>query len=144
MDFKTSFTVMGDPVAKPRQTHKDRWKPSPGVQRYRDWADECRVECTGAPDKKVEGDFLGVIAIAHFALSESWSQKKKDAHYGRLHRQRPDNDNILKSVQDALFEEDSQIAWGQCIKMWVEKDAEPHTDIYILGVAFLPPVAKKK
>ena len=37
---------------------------------------------------------------------------------GRIHRAKPDRDNIDKSVLDALMQEDSGVACGLMIKRW--------------------------
>ena len=53
-------------------------------------------------------------------IPKSWSQKKTGNQLGKLHAQRPDLDNLVKSVKDALqgkaYHDDSQIA-----DMWAEK-----------------------
>jgi len=37
---------------------------------------------------------------------------------GKPHQVRPDRDNIDKGIMDALFEEDSRVAFGQQSKRW--------------------------
>lgn len=46
--------------------------------------------------------------VATFAPAKSWSQKKRDASYGRHHTQTPDTDNVVKAVSDGL----NRVAWG--------------------------------
>jgi Holliday junction resolvase RusA-like endonuclease len=59
---------------------------------------------------------------AVFALPESWSRKKKDAHINRPHTQRPDADNIAKAIKDGMnriaWADDSQVAEMTVTKHW--------------------------
>ena len=106
------FTVQGEPMGKPRMTRSDKWKKRDCVVRYRAWADEIRAACTadlkGAIEVKVE---------AYFSLPKC-SQRKQEAMKGVPKRTRPDADNILKAVCDALFQEDGAIASMSCKKFW--------------------------
>ena len=129
----TSFTVPGV-CPKPRETQRDRWNPSESVLRWRTWAGQARSIATGDPMKKIDSKgFFGILVIAHLSLPDSWSQKKKDQHAGRIHQQRPDSDNILKGVLDACFAEDALISWVQLIKLWCEDQGESRCDIFLLG-----------
>jgi Holliday junction resolvase RusA-like endonuclease len=99
------------PVPKPRQTQSDKWKKRPCVMRYRAFADEVRL-------KKVKfgnGDSL----IFGLPMPRSWSAKKKALIEGTPHTQKPDIDNLLKALLDALYGNDSHI-WhiGGLKKFW--------------------------
>jgi Holliday junction resolvase RusA-like endonuclease len=63
---------------------------------------------------------------ATFKPADSWSAKKRNASLGRPHVQKPDLDNLVKGVSDALnriaFADDSQIAEVTCSKEWGECD----------------------
>ena len=105
-----SFTVLGAPVPKPRQTRSDRWKKRPSVMRYRAWADEARRVHNEATRKQFpEVRFLGeirygrIMAVAFFKMPGSWNAATKAKMKGQPHTLRPDADNILKSVGDSLF-----------------------------------------
>jgi len=136
----TSFTIMGEPVAKPRMTKSDKWKKRDCVVRYRLWADEARLAATGSPLARVEADVIAIHVYAHVLMPESWSPEKKEAHAGRIHRSTSDSDNILKSVMDALFVEDKKIALVQCLKLWCRKEDEPRIDVFFLVLVDWPPV----
>ncbi len=90
------------PVPKPRQTRADKWQKRPAVIRYRAFADELRYKA-------------GKIDLNHHSLTfglpmpKSWSEKKKQAMDGQPHTQKPDLDNLLKAVGDALNTDDSGI-----------------------------------
>lgn len=109
-------------------TRSDKWQKRPCVVRYWEWCDKARKAAEGMVDP------LLIHAYAHIELPESWSEKKKEEHYGRLHRQRPDSDNLAKSLMDALLKEDSSVAQIQVTKLWCEKDAEERIDVFLLAV----------
>lgn len=54
-------------------------------------------------------------------MPKSWSQKKKNAHRGLPHRQKPDIDNLCKALLDAIFKDDCHIASIQLYKHWHDK-----------------------
>lgn len=98
-------------MGKPRQTQSDRWKQRPVVMRYRAFADELRL--------KYREDLPDSVHLTFYlAMPKSWSQKKRDAMRGTPHQQKPDFDNLAKSVADALREDDSTV-WRCLIeKYW--------------------------
>jgi Holliday junction resolvase RusA-like endonuclease len=63
-----------------------------------------------------------VEVIAYFAIPKSWSKKKAAAHLGQPHCQKPDGDNILKAVKDALnriaWADDGQVYDARVRKVW--------------------------
>jgi len=72
------------------------------------------------------GLFVGAVEVsivAWFSMPSSWSKKKRREHEGRWHTQKPDADNIAKSVLDALKEhwaDDCQVCWLTVRKRWVQ------------------------
>lgn len=110
----TPIIIPGEPVAKPRQTKRDIWKPRPRVLKYRAWADKARAFCVG----RVPDDPERLVVVAYLPIPKSWTGKKKLAMRGQPHRQVPDSDNIIKAVCDALWKQDSGI-WDEHIqKFW--------------------------
>lgn len=67
-----------------------------------------------------------LTVLATFKPPESWSKKKRAEHMGGYHTQKPDSDNLGKSICDGLnriaFADDSQIAEIHCRKMWGENE----------------------
>jgi Holliday junction resolvase RusA-like endonuclease len=63
-----------------------------------------------------------VTIWATFEPAPSWSKKKTAEHLGRYHTQKPDLDNIEKSILDGLngiaFKDDSQVADVSKRKVW--------------------------
>lgn len=64
--------------------------------------------------------------VATFAPPPSWSGKKRAAHMGQPHTQKPDLDNIGKAICDGLnrvaFADDSQVCAVQWSKTWGEDE----------------------
>lgn len=98
------------PTPKPRMTRSDKWNKRPCVIAYRSFKDSCRMLGIKLPvDSKV---------IFHIAVPKSWSQNKKAAHIGLPHLQRPDCDNLVKGLWDALFTEDGHMWRINAEKRW--------------------------
>lgn len=104
------------PVPKPRQTRADVWKKRPSVLRYRAFADEARRLGVSV----MNGDRI----TFHIAMPASWSKAKRAATRGQPHQQRPDLDNMLKALMDAVLPEDCSI-WllGSVQKRWADSGA---------------------
>lgn len=98
------------PVAKPRMTRSDRWKQRPCVIRYWDFCDKCR-------DLEVainNHDHVYFIV----PMPKSWSKKKKESMNLKPHEQKPDIDNFLKALLDAIYKDDSHIYDISVTKLW--------------------------
>lgn len=109
--------VFIDPIGKPRMTQRDKWQRRPCVMRYRAFCDKLRqlfvTQKISLPDA-----FQIRFTIE---MPASWSKKKRTEMNGRPHQTKPDLDNMLKAVCDALREDDSPIhawtatkVWGKC------------------------------
>jgi Holliday junction resolvase RusA-like endonuclease len=96
------------PMAKPRQTQSDRWKQRPVVVRYRAWCDEVR--------RQMDGRALPEAFWATFHLPIAKS--RRGLAEGDRHTQKPDADNLLKALMDALLEDDSGVWDVRATKLW--------------------------
>lgn len=103
------------PVPKPRQTQSDRWKKRPIVERYREYADNLR-EAVG--DLKLPDS--GIVLIFSMPMAKSWKDDKKELMNGQPHQQKPDIDNLIKGVLDALKENDETVWSIAASKYWAE------------------------
>ncbi len=112
---KLSFIIPGDPVGAPRMTRRDKWKKRPCVLRYFAWRDAARLAAGKLPEAE---QIFTLSWKAFFSPPVSWSKKKRTAAIGTLHRKKPDRDNVDKAILDALFLEDSAIAYGTIEKRW--------------------------
>ncbi|MCR6656642.1 MAG: RusA family crossover junction endodeoxyribonuclease [Opitutus sp.] len=107
------FVIQIAPMGKPRMTRRDKWAKRPCVVEYFAYADALRAACPG-----IHPAPTSVSWTAYFPMPTSWSQKKQAAMAGKLHRSKPDRDNVDKGILDALWEQDSCIARGSLLKLW--------------------------
>lgn len=109
------FTIRGQPVGSPRQTQRDKWRKRPCVVKYRDWCNKAR---DSVPKRALLMDYQEAHFIAYLEFPKSYSNKKAMSLEGCPHKQKPDSDNLLKSLLDALFKEDSGIWKVSGEKRW--------------------------
>lgn len=103
------------PVAKPRMTRRDKWKPSKAAQKYFDFANKIRAKA--ARERYAITLPLSITFVIE--VPKSWSKKKKEKHIGELKDSRPDLDNYIKAFKDALCKEDSWVShYGEMKKIW--------------------------
>lgn len=107
------FCIPGKPVPKPRQTRADKWLKRPCVLRYREYADRLRAIVKPQPL-----DVHGLDLEFHLPMPKSWSMKKCQLMDGKPHRQKPDLDNLVKAVCDALLDRDEVIYKLTATKQW--------------------------
>lgn len=126
MTNSVTFTVPGRPYAKKRPRFSRR------IGRAFDPKENATAE-----------DSIGVIALPHFpqpitgpvrleiiatfAIPKSWSKAKAAAALLQPHTQKPDGDNLLKTVKDALnriaWADDGQVFDARVVKVWGGADA---------------------
>lgn len=109
-----TFNFIGTPVAKPRMTKADTWKKRPVVEKYWKFKDNIKAQA------KRQGFKLGQAYKVTFylPLPKSMSMKRKQVMIGKPHKLRPDLDNLLKSLNDTLMEEDSGVYYITAQKKW--------------------------
>lgn len=103
-----------DPVAKPRMTRRDKWKPRRCVTQYFAFRDLVRLSRVELPES-------GYHIIFVMPMPKSWSKKKKAEMDGKGHQQTPDKDNLEKGLLDAVFKDDCRVWDGRVTKIWGEK-----------------------
>jgi Holliday junction resolvase RusA-like endonuclease len=126
-----TITFHVPPMGKPRMTRRDSWAKRPCVVRYWEFKDALKAILepnTAILDIIDDGIVYRVDWIAYFPIPKSWSKKKKAAHYGQIHQQKPDRDNVDKAILDAIFVEDSVISDGRISKRW-DDGAGPRIEI---------------
>lgn len=108
------------PTPKPRQTRADVWKQRPAVMRYRAFADQLRREAKRT--KLLSLPANGMDIYFYMPMPASWSEKKRRKMGHTPHQQKPDIDNLLKAVFDALCEDDCHIwSLSRVEKRWAEE-----------------------
>ena len=95
------------PVPKPRQTQSDKWKKRPAVLRYRAFADQVRLRGVTV----LNGDVITFV----MPMPKSWGSTKERLMTGEPHQQKPDWDNLAKSLCDAMYKDDSHL-WNLHVK----------------------------
>lgn len=62
-----------------------------------------------------------------YQTPKSWSKKKKAAKVNTAHTQKPDADNIIKTIKDGLnriaYIDDSQVFSVSAIKTWIDGES---------------------
>ena len=103
------------PLPKPRMTQADSWKQRPCVQRYWAFKDEVQVRGVRVP-------FGGAHVTFVLPMPKSWSKGKKRIMDGKPHRAKPDIDNLLKGLLDAVYPDDDSAVWDiRATKRWGEQ-----------------------
>lgn len=116
-----------EPMGKPRMTRRDVWAEREVVLRYRAFCDQLRLSMG-------QYDLPDTFDIEFFLpMPLSWNKKKREAHRGRPHQGKPDLDNLLKAVMDALRKDDASIWKVSAAKYWQDKGS-----ITINGLLHLP------
>lgn len=114
------------PTPAPRQSPRDKWKPSKAVQIYRAFRDE-----VGLKIKELPQDFFHVVFLIQ--VPRSWSEKKKREHIGLPHLGVPDKDNLEKALIDAVYRnrDDSHVWNTASTKLWSAYPAIIIADDYL-------------
>lgn len=98
------------PVPKPRQTTRDRWAKRTPVLTYRAMADELRLRGARLPHR--------YQLILELPMPDGWPEEWKRTMEGRPHLRKPDGNNLLKAVEDALVPRDEALYSGRFDKRW--------------------------
>lgn len=106
-----------EPIGKPRMTRGDAWKKRKCVLEY--WAFKDHVNYTK------RGFQLGDRFTALFCVPfpKTYSKKKCKELFLKAHQEKPDLDNMLKAVLDALKPEDKRASDIRARKVWSYKPA---------------------
>ena len=122
---RISFTVPGKPYAKrrPRFSRKSGRAFDPAENGI---AEASIGHLAAKHFTSPLAGALSVEVIATFAIPQSWSKRKAAEHIHRPHTQKPDGDNLLKAVKDALnriaWADDGQVYDARVRKVWGSVD----------------------
>lgn len=109
-----------EPVSKPRMTSSDRWKKRRITDKY--WTYKMLLKFQAKRMGLNELPISIQNIVFHIPMPKSMSEKEKKINENQLHTSRPDLDNLLKGLQDALCKEDSHIAEIKNLKkIWSRK-----------------------
>jgi len=109
-----------EPVPAPRMTKAASYSDKPGVVKFRAFCAEVR---------RREIELPGAFRVEFFlAMPPSWTEAHRDHARGETHNVKPDLDNLVKALMDAVFYKrkggDSHIWCVVASKRWSE--AESH------------------
>lgn len=100
-----------DPCPKPRMTKRDKWDKRHVVAKYWAFKEECRLKGVILPE---DGAYITFVV----SMPKSWSEKRKREFDGKHHKQKPDIDNLLKGLLDAVYDDDSRVSSLSVKKVW--------------------------
>ena len=116
------------PVPKPRMSRQDAWRKRDCVVRYWNFKAHCKLLDFKLPDEAFHIHFI-------LPMPDSWSKKKRAEMLGKPHKQKPDIDNMLKAVFDAIYDTDEHINDCRVSKWWGE---EPCIIVQEIGLSVNP------
>lgn len=91
----TEQVCMFEPIPAPRMTKSAAWSTDPGVLRYKAFCKELRRREMTLPVPFCVEFYIG--------MPESWSQRERADMYLLPHCSKPDCDNLVKGLIDAVF-----------------------------------------
>lgn len=132
------FTVPGIPVGKgrPRITATHAYTP----KRTKDYENLVRGCWLQQSNKRFpEGTEMEMHVDAYFPVPKSASKKKHLEMAGAYYSKKPDLDNVIKAIADALngvaYDDDSHIVLVSGVKRFVNDGESPRVEITITDVA---------
>ena len=120
-----------NPVPQPRHQvgkHGNAYHPKHVSRRLATYKaviiEEIRRKC-GDGFKAGKGQPVSMVVIFSMPMAKSWSKFKRERYRWRPHFAKPDLDNLVKTVKDALVPDvlydDSQVATLEATKLWAEE-----------------------
>lgn len=108
------------PIGAPRMTRADAWKQRPVVIRYHIFRDEVFILMAKTKIKEAEK----IAVDFYIPMAKSWSKKKKEIMCNTPHKLKPDIDNLVKALLDAIHREgDDCRVWDiHARKFWTNED----------------------
>lgn len=120
------FVVPGVPVGKgrPRFTRQGRAYTPKKTREYEALIRRCWQEQSGV--RFPDGVPVVICFTAYFPEPKGWSKRKRAEMDGSLRVGKPDTDNILKALEDALngaaYADDSAVMIGKCVKRYTSEE----------------------
>ena len=116
------FEIPGKPVPKqrPRVVNGHAFTPD----KTKDFEALVAMQYKLANGKKLTGPVAVSVAV-WYEIPQSWTKKRKAEELLKPHTQKPDLDNVVKSVLDGLtgvaWEDDAQVSRISASKYWYDK-----------------------
>lgn len=96
-------------------TRRDKWKRRPCVLRYFAFRDQVRAHGVELP--------LAARIVFHVPMPRSWSATKRARMAGKPHDSKPDIDNLVKGLLDAVLLDDKKVWRLDVTKLWAHEAA---------------------
>lgn len=136
--YKCKFVPNLIARGKPRMVSSDKWWKTnlhSKVQKYRERAEEIADWYRYVDAVKVLFAQIPIttemIIEARFPVGEKETLREMQRRDGTYCQHKPDADNILKGIMDALVKQDQKIGLEICWKVWVNTfEADPGIAIY--------------
>jgi len=119
------ITIPGIPIPKPRMTQRDKWAKRPCVVNFFTWKDTVKRHTKNTLE---HANSLNMVFYLPFP--KSYRPSRRAMLKGRPHQQKPDLDNLVKSLMDSLFDEDCKIFSLSAMKLWDDGEG-PRTQVSI-------------
>lgn len=120
-----TFTIPGEPEGKgrPRFARVGSAVRTFTPEKTRAYEDRVRLAYRGAAHGMMFGDKPVMLTVtAYYATPSSASRKRQDALIGKPCAKKPDADNVLKAIADALngvaYDDDKQVVVSVVEKRW--------------------------
>lgn len=131
--METKFYIDATPIGKgrPRVTRHGTYTPKK-TQEYEKYVKHCFVKSCEAPAPL--GRPLFCIIRAYFPVPKSYTKKQHAELPEKPYTKKPDADNIVKSILDALngiaYEDDSAICEIYCTKYYTARESG-YSEVFI-------------
>lgn len=103
------------PIGKPRMTRSDKWNKRPCTTRYWAFKDFVTKDEFELPNR-----FTVLFCVP---FPKSYTKKKCRELFLQPHQEKPDIDNMVKSLLDSLKKEDKDVYEIRAKKIWSYKPA---------------------
>lgn len=129
-----SFTVPGDPIGKGRPRFVRATGHTYTPPKTKEYEERVRRAYPGA--KYADDAMLRLEIDAFFPVPKSKRKSEKEKMAANIIRpvKKPDADNVIKAIMDALngaaYHDDAQIVEVRCRKWYAQND-DPRVEIYI-------------
>lgn len=105
-------------MGKPRMTRADAWKKRKPIERYWQFKDAIRQEAQKFPGWMLPSN---PEITFYIPMPKSSGKKWQREMLGQPHQKKPDIDNLIKALLDALLDNDGHIWSVSAKKLWSTK-----------------------
>lgn len=88
-----------NPMAAPRLSRRDGFKPSPAARRYFHFRDQIKAFALQHHIMELP---VAMGFTFRIPMPKSWSESKRKQYDGQVHQQKPDLDNLIKGITDSI------------------------------------------